>query len=136
MKTRAMAAVGFGLIFVVLFGLISLFTPRVTHYSCNGVQSTSYSLLGMTTIGSDGCEVGVTSKSTGWPFATKVNTTNLTSTGLVRANESNGYMIQTGGIIGNLLLYWIFGFGFFMLFSPIKRNRRYHPNPSEPKVFG
>ncbi len=136
MKVRAMAALGFGLIFVAMLGLLSLLTPRITHYTCDGVQSQSYSLLGMSNIGSDGCDDGITSKSTGWPFASKVNTTNLTSTGLVRPNASNGYEYQIGGIIGNLILYWMLGFFFFMIFSPITRNRRYHPNPSEPKIFG
>ena len=138
MRSRTIAALIFGLIFVLIFGLLSMFTPRKTNYVCNGVSSTTWSILGVVENG-DSCEGGAVSKSVGWPFATKVATISNPAAeqgGLQRASAENGYAYQSGGLVGNLFVYWIFGFIFFFIFAPMKRNRQMYGSPGGNMAAG
>jgi len=136
-KRKAIAASIFSLIFVLIFGIITQFTPRHINSVCDGKEVSQWSILGLATFG-EACPGGVVSKSVGFPFESKikkVSDPNESLTALAPVSKSEGYQIQAAQLIGNLIAFWIFGFIIFFLFSPMKRNEKYisNPNITNPK---
>jgi hypothetical protein len=131
MKSKSTAAAAFAIIFVIIFGVLSQFTPRQEQYVCNGVEVSQWSFFGVVKNG-DSCEGGLVSQSVGWPFENKVKTAvdpNASSQALESVSKEAGYQFQLGNFILNLAIYWVIGFVFFFIFSPIKRNQKYISNP-------
>ena len=123
MGSRAISALVFGLCFAIIFTIISFFVPPITKYQCGGKTQTE--IFGLMIPGQEKCVGGGSEKSIGWPFATlkeQVPPT-LPPTEVGTNIEDSGFELSPAGLIGNLIAYWLVGFGFFFIFS---RTRNKH----------
>ena len=125
MDSKLKLAAVFALLFVLIFSVISLFVPRAIQYRCTGEKMTQYTIIGIR-IGSDkSCPDGEVKNTIGFPFSSRQKTYAPSEPGLPSSAPSSlGFKVNTSGLIANAVVYWIFGFLFFLVFSPLKRNRQ------------
>ncbi len=124
MKSKAKQAVVFGIVFSILFTLISFVGPEVIKTTCGDQKQSEYKLLGATlfTRGEiePSCSGGTVKTGIGYPFSTRVQE-GITGPQRVIERDRSGFETQTGAVLGNLTSYFFIGFVLFILFAP----RRY-----------
>lgn len=118
MKSKFAAASLFGLVFAIIFACVSLVTPSMEKYECGGKISREIMLFGVEPLtipigNTDGCAGGRTTRSVGFPQATKSAT--ISSQTVVEIDTSLNF--QVGGLFMNAVVYWSMGFVFFMVFG-------------------
>ena len=125
MASKASLAVMFGFLLALILGTLTLFMPNIQQQTCGSTQTTyrifNNGFLNITT-GElvSGCTQGTAVEKIGWPVATKERAVTPGTLDPAGAN----FNVQPGGLIVNNLLFFAFGFIFFFIFSPVKRNTR------------